>query len=87
MPDLNLRLAELLADMNMPAALVPAVLASATLDLVNGVRSRFPDDVRAVSDAVLSLTRDRLEQYLATLTTNGPLVPVADDDVKKDQSR
>jgi hypothetical protein len=83
-PDLNLRLAELLADMHMPAALVPGILASATRDLVDGVRSRYPDDVRAVADAVLALTRDRVEQYLATLTRNGPLVPVEDKDVKKE---
>jgi hypothetical protein len=75
-PDLNLRVAELLADLNMPAALLAPVLASATLDFVNTVTSRDPDDHRALVEFVQTLRVDRVEQYLALLTTDGPLVPV-----------
>ncbi len=76
-PDLNLRLAELLADMQMPATLLAPVLAAATLDFVNSVSSRDEDDRRGLVEFVQTLTPERLEQYLALLTTDGPLVPVS----------
>ena len=75
-PDLNLRLAELLAELNMPAALLGPVLASATLDFVNTVTSRDPDDRRGLVEFVQALRAERVEQYLALLTTDGPLVPI-----------
>lgn len=75
-PDLNLRLAELLAELQMPAALVGPVLTSATLDFVNNASSRDSDDRRGLVEFVQALTLDRAEQYLALLTTDGPLVPI-----------
>jgi hypothetical protein len=78
-PDLNLRLAELLTEMRMPATLLAPVLASATLDLVNTVPSRDEDDRRGLTEAIDGLGQDRLEQYLALLTSDGPLVPVDGD--------
>jgi hypothetical protein len=75
-PDLNLRLAELLTELRMPASLVGPILTSATLELVNRTASRDPDDRRALVEFVAALTLDRLEQYLALLTTDGPLVPI-----------
>jgi hypothetical protein len=77
-PDLNLRLAELLAEMQMPPALLGPVLASATLDFVNTLVSRDEDDRRGLVEFVQALDRTRLEQYLALLTTDGPLVPLDD---------
>ena len=77
-PDLNLRLAELLADMKMPAALLGPVLASATLDFIDSVTSRDQDDRRALVEFVQALRPERVEQYLALLTTDGPLVPVGE---------
>ncbi len=74
-PDLNIRLAELLAELQMPASLLGPVLASATLDFINGVTSRDQDDWRALVEFVQALRRDKVEQYLALLTTDGPLVP------------
>ena len=78
-PDLNLRLAEILSELHMPAPLVGPVLASATLDLVNTSVNRDQDDRRGLMDFVESLDHARVEQYLALLTTDGPLVPVAQD--------
>jgi hypothetical protein len=75
-PDLNLRLAELLTDLHMPAALLAAVLPAATQDFIDGAVSRDLDDRRALVEYVQALGEDRLEQYLALLTTDGPLVPV-----------
>ena len=79
MPDLGLRLAEILDDLHMPAALLGSVLASATLDFVNGASSRDEDDRRGPVEFVLALRPDRVEEYLALLTTGGPLVPPRDD--------
>jgi hypothetical protein len=76
-PDLNLRLAEMLAELKMPATLLPSVLAAATWDLVLNVRSRDYDDRQGLVEFVDGLTRDRVEQYLALLTADGPLVPIA----------
>jgi hypothetical protein len=75
-PDLNLRLAELLAELQMPAPLLGPVLAPAVLDFVNLVVSRDPDDRRGLIEFAQSLQVDQMEQYLAALTTDGPLVPI-----------
>jgi hypothetical protein len=75
-PDLNLRLAELLSDMQFPASLLGPVLASATLEFVNTTISRDEDDRRGLVEYVNALDRERLEEYLALLTTDGPLVPI-----------
>lgn len=75
-PDLNLRLAELLAELQMPAPLLAPVLASAMLDLVDNAAVRDSDDRRALVEFVVALRPERVEQYLALLTADGPLVPV-----------
>jgi hypothetical protein len=77
-PDLNLRLAELLSDLHMPATLLAPVLTAATLDFVNTVGSRDQDDRRGLSEFVQALTLTRIEQYLALLTSDGPLVPLGE---------
>jgi hypothetical protein len=78
-PDLGLRIAELLADLRMPAVLLGGVLAAATYDFVNGAASRDEDDRRGLVEFVLALKIDRVEEYLALLTSGGPLVPPRDD--------
>ena len=77
-PDLNLRLAELLKELQMPAALLGPVLTSATLDFVNSAISRDPDDRRGLVEFVADLRVERVEQYLALLTNDGPLVPLGE---------
>jgi len=77
-PDLGFRLAELLADLKMPASLLGGVLASATFDFVTGASSRDEDDRRGLVEFVLALRIDRVEEYLAMLTSGGPLVPPRD---------
>jgi hypothetical protein len=77
-PDLNLRLAELLAELQMPAALLGPILTAATLDFVNSVISRDPDDRRGLVEFVADLRVERVEQYLALLTNDGPLVPIGE---------
>ena len=85
-PDLNLRLAELLSDLQMPATLLGPILTSATLDFVNSVASRDQDDRRGLAEFVQSLTLTRVEQYLALLTSDGPLVPLGDSPKTKGSS-
>jgi hypothetical protein len=75
-PDLNLRLAELLAELGMPASMLGPVLASATLDLVDSAQRRDPDDRRGLVEFVQALSIDQVEQYLSLLTSDGPLVPL-----------
>jgi hypothetical protein len=75
-PDLNLRLAELLTELQMPAPLLGPVLASATFDFINTATSRDQDDRRGLVEFVHGLRPERVEEYLAMLTTDGPLVPV-----------
>jgi hypothetical protein len=81
-PDLNLRLAELLSELRLPAALLGPVLTSATLDFVTAVISRDPDDRRGLVEFVQALRSEHLEQYLALLTTGGPLVPIGTAEAK-----
>jgi hypothetical protein len=77
--DLNLRVAELLAELRMPAALLAPVIAAATLDVVDSAITRDADDHRGIVEYVRAMRVDRVEQYLALLTTDGPLVPLGGD--------
>jgi hypothetical protein len=76
--DLNIRLAEILDQMHMPGALLAPVLASAMWDFVMNVRTNDFDDRNGWIEFAGSLGVDRVEQYLALLTTDGPLVPVTE---------
>jgi hypothetical protein len=86
-PDLNLRLTELLSGLRMPATLLAAVLPAATRDFIDGVTSRDLDDRRALVEYVQALGEERVEQYLALLTTDGPLVPVGTAAADRDGRR
>jgi hypothetical protein len=61
-----------LAELQLPATLVPAVMASATLDVVNTTASRFADDWQAIVDRVRAVDARAVERYLGLLTTSGP---------------
>jgi hypothetical protein len=83
-PDLNLRLAELLTELHMSASLLAPVLSAATLDFINSVVIRDSDDRRSLVEFVQTLRSDRVEQYLALLTTDGPLVPLGEAPAARD---
>ena len=74
--DLNLRVAELLDQLHMPGMLLAPVLASATWDFLINVRINDFDDASAWVEFASAIGVDRVEQYLALLTTDGPLVPL-----------
>ena len=73
LPDLQLTLAAWLAEMRLPAVLVPDLMAAATADLVNTATSRHPDDYDALTERVRRVDQDAIERYLGLLTTGGPL--------------
>jgi hypothetical protein len=77
--DLNLRLAELLAELHMPGMLLAPVLASATWDFLINVQIHDFDDAPAWVEFAARIGVDRVEQYLALLTTDGPLMPLAEE--------
>lgn len=72
-PDLQLGLAFRLAQMRLPAALVPPLMASASFDVVNTSPSRYTDDWEAVVSRVRGIDTQAVERYLGLLTTGGPL--------------
>jgi hypothetical protein len=78
-PDLAVRIAQLLADLGLPAALVPAALVAATPDVMEEARLAGSDDWPTLVRFIRSISRDRAEEYLALLTAIGPLVPVSDE--------
>jgi hypothetical protein len=77
-PDLALRMAQVLAELGLPAALVPAALVAATSDVIDEARLAGADDWPTLVHFIRSISRDRMEEYLALLTAIGPLVPVSD---------
>jgi hypothetical protein len=75
MPDLALRVAELLHELQLPAALARGVMAVATQDFVDRVEPADADDWRALAEAAASVSRDQVEDYVAAQTSGGPLLP------------
>lgn len=74
-PDLTLRLALETARLELPAQLIPGLLAYATQDFWHDVESRFADDWPAMARQALALSADRVEDYVAALAGGGPLRP------------
>jgi hypothetical protein len=60
----------------VPAALTRAVLECAAADVIDEAQLHYFDDwLTFISRA--RIVPDRLDEYLASLTSGGPLVPVA----------
>jgi hypothetical protein len=72
-PDLNLRVAELLADLKVPAALFPAVMALATQDYIDTVPALHADDWAAMAGHAAALGRERVSDYVSAVVANGPV--------------
>jgi len=77
-PDLNLRIAEEMVRLRLPARLVPGVLRVATNDLIYEAQPAHYDDWLAVVRYVEDVPAERFVDYVSSLTAGGPLVP-ADD--------
>jgi hypothetical protein len=77
--DVNLRVAVALAEMQLPARLARSLLAIAVQDFVEGIQFVHIDDWLARVQTAQSLTRERIEDYVAAVTVDGPLMPVGND--------
>jgi len=73
--DINLHVAEVLSARKLPATLIPGVLAGAIQDYIDQVRPLHPDDWLTLVRTAQAISDDRLDDYVAALTTNGPLAP------------
>jgi hypothetical protein len=73
-PDLHLRVAVTLNELQLPAGLAKAVIAAAAQEFADRVRPTDPDDWLTLARATRALPRERVEDYLAGVTARGPLV-------------
>lgn len=74
--DLKLRIADLLAELKLPAGLARDVAAAAMQDMLGEARPVHFDDWLSIAHYVRDMTRARLEDFVASLTATGPLVPL-----------
>jgi hypothetical protein len=73
MPDLNLRVAEVLAELKVPASLFSTVLAYATQDFIDDAPALYDDDWAGIVQFAAQLSRERIEDYVAALVAAGPV--------------
>ena len=73
--DLTLGLAEALAARKLPASLLRGVLAAATQDLLDQLRANHDDDWMTMTAQAQAVVRERIDDYVAALTSGGPLRP------------
>jgi hypothetical protein len=74
--DVTLRVAEVLADLRLPASLVPSVVAFAMQDVIDLARPAYFDDWAAFERAARAIPRDRIVDYVAALAAGGALRPL-----------
>jgi hypothetical protein len=77
--DLVVRVAQALSRSRLPAALAPAVLAAATWDLCADIQLASTDDWPALVAKARAIPPARFDDYVATLTGDGPLAPAPGD--------
>ncbi len=75
LPDLNLRIAVVLKELELPAALLRVVLSGAMQDLIDEARPTNDSDWLSIARAARAVTRERVEDYVAAATATGPLMP------------
>jgi len=72
--DLNLRVAEVLHELQLPAPLAKPVLEVAMQDFIDTVRPTNANDWLTLSRAAQAVGRERIEDYVAAVAADGPLV-------------
>jgi hypothetical protein len=73
--DLNLHVAVMLRELQLPAAVAKAVLSAAVQDFIDEVRPTDFNDWLTLVRTSQSVPRERIEDYVAVATSDGPLVP------------
>jgi hypothetical protein len=76
-PDLNLHVALMLRELRLPAAIAKAVLAGAVQDFIDESRPTDFNDWLTLVRSAQTVSRERIEDYVAAVTASGPLVPEA----------
>jgi hypothetical protein len=74
--DLHLHVARTLARLDVPAPITKHVLAAAIQDFVDEVRPNDANDWLTLVRGAQSVSRERVEDYVATAAAGGPLVPL-----------
>jgi hypothetical protein len=74
-PDVTLRLVEETARLQLPATIIPALLAYAIEDYWHDVQVRFADDWPRLIRQAAAIERSRIEDYVAALVGDGVLRP------------
>jgi hypothetical protein len=74
-PDLNFRVAVVLKELALPAALAKVVLSAAVQDFIDEVRPTDDADWLSLSRTAREVPRERIEDYIAAATATGPLMP------------
>jgi hypothetical protein len=75
--DLPLRVAVVLHNLQLPAVLAKSVLAAAMQDFVDGVNPTDGNDWLTLARAAQTIGSERFEDYIASATADGPLLPDA----------
>jgi hypothetical protein len=75
LPDVTLRVVEALAELRLPASLAPDLLAYATQQVIDEATVAHPDDRDAIARAARDIAADRIVDFIAALSVDGPLVP------------
>jgi hypothetical protein len=75
--DLHLHTAMMLRELRLPAALAKVVLSGATQDFIDEVRPTDDADWLTLVRTARTMTRERIEDYIAAATAIGPLMPDA----------
>ena len=75
--DLNLHVAVMLKQLQLPAALARVVLSAAAQDFIDSVKPTDPGDWLTLVRVARSAPRERVEDYVAAATATGPLMPVS----------
>lgn len=74
--DLNIHIAAMLHDLHLPAGLTRYVLTAAVQDFIDEVKPTDPDDWLTLVRSAAQVSRERVEDYVAAATADGPLVPM-----------
>lgn len=83
--DLNLRLAEALSELGLPAALARTLLGYLTQDFADQVKPVHSEDVLTLGRFAGTIPREQIEDYVAALTFNGPLRPLRSSSAQRPQ--
>ena len=75
--DLNLYVAVMLKQLQLPAALARVVLSAAVQDFIDSVKPTDPGDWLTLVRSARAMPRERMEDYVAAATATGPLMPLS----------